>query len=109
MRAFGSPVGAALVSFSVGTAALTLVYAGLGLRPDWGAARALPWYAYLGGLYGALFVGMAAYAAPRLGIGLTLVTLVAGQLAAAMLIDHYGLFGLARQPLSTARLGGWPW
>lgn len=107
-RAFGSPVSSALVSFGVGTVLLAVLVLVIGVRPNWSAARALPWYAYVGGAYGALFVSVAAFSAPRLGVGLTLVTLVAGQLAAAMLIDHFGLFGLARQPLSLPR-AGWRW
>ena len=105
-RAFGSPLGSALVSFAVGTALLGAAVLALGVRPNWAVARSLPWYAYVGGAYGALFVSAAAYSTPRLGVGLTLVMLVAGQLVAAMLIDHFGLFGLARQPLSLARAGG---
>lgn len=105
-RAFGSPIGSALVSFSVGTGLLLAAVLALGVRANWSAARALPWYAYVGGAYGALFVSVAAYAAPRLGVGFTLIMLVSGQLVAAMLIDNYGLFGLARQPLSLARVAG---
>ena len=105
-RTFGSPIGSALVSFAVGTLLLALAVLALGLRPNWTAARALPWYAYVGGAYGALFVSVAAYAAPRLGVGLTLIVLVTGQLAAALLIDHFGGFGLARHPLTLARAGG---
>jgi bacterial/archaeal transporter family-2 protein len=54
--AVGSPVNAALVSFAVGTAALALVAAVLQTRPDMAAVKGLPWYAWIGGLYGAVFV-----------------------------------------------------
>jgi transporter family-2 protein len=67
-RGVGSPVNAALVSFIVGSCALAAVALALGVKPSGGALRALPWYAWVGGLYGAVFVAMAAYAAPRMGV-----------------------------------------
>jgi len=105
-RVFGSPVGSALVSLTVGTLILAVAVLALGLRPNWSAARQLPWYAWAGGAYGALFVSVAAFSAPRLGIGPTLILLVSGQLVAALLIDHFGGFGLARQPLTWMRVAG---
>ena len=68
--------------------------------------RALPWYAWIGGLYGAVFVAMAAWAAPRLGVTLFLTAAIAGQLAMALLLDRLGAFGLPRTDLSPLRLLG---
>ena len=105
-RASGSPVVAAFISFCVGTLALTaLVVTGSG-RLTAPELREVPWYAWVGGLYGAVFVVVAAYAAPRIGVGVLLTTAIAGQLLAAVLLDHYGLLGLARQPISMTRVGG---
>jgi transporter family-2 protein len=67
-RGVGSPVNAALVSFAIGTAALLLASWVLGVRPAEAGVRALPWYAWIGGFYGAVFVAFAAFAAPRLGV-----------------------------------------
>ncbi|MBV8686121.1 MAG: DMT family transporter [Alphaproteobacteria bacterium] len=105
-RGVGSPVNAALVSFAVGTVALLAVASALGVRPAWGAARALPWYAWTGGLYGAVFVACAAFAAPRLGITYFLMVAIAGQLAMALFLDRIGAFGLAPVPIGPARLAG---
>ena len=54
--AVGSAVNAALVSFAVGTIALIGLALILQVRPDMAAARALPWYAWIGGLCGVIFV-----------------------------------------------------
>src|SRR5690606_12689946 len=78
--AVASPVNAALISFAVGTVALTLVAAALQARPDMTATRALPPAAWLGGLYGAVFVVAAAYAVPKLGVATTIVLMVTGQM-----------------------------
>lgn len=104
--ATGSPVNAALVSFAVGTAVLMAVALSQGQRPDGAAMRALPWWALLGGSYGALFVSVAAYGTPRLGVGLLLTLSVAGQLATALAIDATGAFGMAARPISPERAAG---
>jgi transporter family-2 protein len=105
-RGLGSPVSAATVSFAVGLAALALIALATAPRPDAAALRALPPHAWIGGLMGAVFVASAAWAAPRLGVAWLLVLTIAGQLAAALVIDHFGLFGAPRQPASAARLAG---
>lgn len=105
-KGVGSPVNGALVSFVVGTAALAIVAALLRSPAPEGAARALPWWAWCGGLCGAVFVTTAAYAAPRLGVATMLTLGVASQLAMAIALDHYGAFGIARQPVSLVRLAG---
>jgi transporter family-2 protein len=68
--------------------------------------RQVPWYAWLGGFYGAFFVAVAAFGAPRVGMGVLLTAAVAGQLAAALVLDHYGLFGLDRHPVNITRAAG---
>jgi transporter family-2 protein len=105
-RGVGSAVNAAFVSFVVGTFALGAVALALGARPGAGAVRALPWYAWTGGLYGAVFVAMAAWAAPRLGVTMFLTLAIAGQLAMALCLDRIGAFGLARIEIGPIRLVG---
>jgi transporter family-2 protein len=105
-RAAGSPVNAALISFAVGTVALIAVAMALGVRPSGGEVRALPWYAWTGGLYGAVFVAVAAFAAPRLGVTYFLMVAIAGQLAMALVLDRLGAFGIPRVEISPTRIAG---
>jgi transporter family-2 protein len=105
-RATGGPVNAALISFMVGTLALVVVAAVLRSEPNMTAVRALPWWAWCGGLCGAVFVSGAAYAAPKLGVATLLTLGVASQLLMAVALDHYGAFGLARQGVTIGRLAG---
>ncbi|HEX8482086.1 MAG TPA: DMT family transporter [Allosphingosinicella sp.] len=105
-RGVGSPVNAAFVSFVVGTVALLAVAAALGVRPAAGEVRSLPWHAWTGGFYGAFFVAVAAFAAPRLGVTYFLMVAIAGQLAMALLLDRIGAFGLPRIEISPARIAG---
>lgn len=104
-KASGSVVLAALVSFAVGTAILFAVWLG-GSRAPLASLRGVPFWAWGGGLYGAVFVSAAAFAAPRIGLAATLTFLIVGQLAAALVLDHHGLLGLPRHLASLARIGG---
>ena len=106
MGAVGSPVNAAFVSFAVGTAALGILAVVLQVRPDMAASRALPWYAWVGGLYGAIFVVAAAWGVPRLGVATTIILMVAGQLLLSLILDHFGAMGMPRQPISLGRVAG---
>lgn len=102
----GSPVLAALISFAVGTAALFAVWLASGNRPGVAQFGALPWYAWIGGVYGAVYVAIAAYAAPRLGLASLITIGIAGQILMALWLDHIGALGLMRQPVSAMRVVG---
>lgn len=105
-KAGGSPVLAALISFIVGTVALLAIWIGSGNRPGTAAFSGLPWYAWIGGLYGAVFVGVAAYAAPKIGIASLITIGIAGQIAMALALDHFGALGLSREPINLGRVAG---
>jgi transporter family-2 protein len=105
-RAGGSPVLAALISFAVGTIALLVAWLVSGNRPGSAPFAGLPWYAWLGGLYGACFVAVAAYAAPKIGLASLITIGIAGQIAMALLLDHIGALGLPRDPISLGRILG---
>lgn len=105
-KAGGSPVLAALISFAVGTLALAAVWLATGDRGAVGNLRSVPWYAWLGGLYGACFVAVAAFAAPRIGLASLITVGIAGQVIVALALDHFGALGLARAPISVMRVTG---
>jgi transporter family-2 protein len=105
-KAGGSPVLAALISFAVGTVALFAIWLGSGNRPGTAPFASLPWYAWIGGLYGAVFVGVAAYAVPKIGVASLITIGIAGQIAVALLLDHVGALGLSREPINFGRVAG---
>jgi len=104
--AVGSAVNAALVSFLVGSVALIGLALILQVRPDMAATRALPWYAWIGGLCGVIFVIAATWGVPRLGVATTITLMVAGQLVLGLVLDHFGAFGAPRQPVNLSRMLG---
>jgi transporter family-2 protein len=105
-RAGGSPVIAALISFAVGTCVLFAVWLATGPRPRLSSFAGLPAYAWLGGAYGAVYVAVAAYAAPKIGLASLITIGIAGQIAMALWLDHIGALGLPRDPLSMGRIAG---
>jgi len=106
----GKTVGsieAATISFLVGTVALVLILliarGGLG---DLGQIGRVPWWALVGGLLGAVYVSVALVAVRTLGAsGLTAVV-ITGQLTISVVIDRFGLLGVARQAITVQRIGG---
>jgi transporter family-2 protein len=106
-QATGHPLWAAIISFLVGLGALLMVTAAL--RPPaipWGKMGNLPWWAWLGGTMGAVYVTAATVLAPRLGAATLTALVVTGQLAATILIDHFGLVGYAVHPVTILRVVG---
>jgi bacterial/archaeal transporter family-2 protein len=100
-------VQAATFSFLVGTVVLVLVASfvrgGLGTLGHVGRA---PWWALVGGLLGAVYVTVALVAVRTLGAsGLTAVV-ITGQLAISVVIDRFGLFGIAKQHIGAPRVIG---
>src|SRR5262245_2019581 len=93
--AVDSPVGSALVSFVAGT--LVLAAATLALGDAGRVVSGLgggPWWAYLGGACGAVFVFATLVSTPRVGVTTTFVAVILGQVVAAGLIDHFGWLGV---------------
>lgn len=104
----GSPVEAALVSFSVG--ALTLLILLLVTRTPWkGVALAgerNPWWMWIGGILGATLIYATALLGPILGTGMTVVLMLLGMMAASLMIDTFGLLGAAKRRVAWSQVLG---
>ena len=91
----------------VGLAALLLWL--LLMRRPWPALSSVghaPWWSWTGGLIGVFYVNVVVLLTQRLGVGMTLALAIAGQMSAALLLDHAGLLGLpVRQVTARHMLG----
>lgn len=109
-KLLGSPFRAALVNFTSGVTILAVLVTAMALRGGWPSSATLakvpPHLWVIGGALGAIFVTTAAWATPKIGAGGFFATLIAAQLVAAIALDHFGLIGLAAQPVSAARVIG---
>lgn len=102
-----SALDAALVSFAIGTCicAVAVVAVGrAGLRRLQGAE--LRWWWWFGGFAGAAVVGSTAAGAPKIGVALVSVCIVAGTAVGALIVDAIGLGPGGRLHVTVARLGG---
>jgi transporter family-2 protein len=103
----GEPLAAALVSFLVGTLGLAAVMALLRVAVPVGTAwERSAWWHWSGGLLGAAYIAVTIVLAPRLGAATLIAALVAGQMIASLVVDHYGWVGFTEHAISPMRLAG---
>jgi transporter family-2 protein len=106
-RHFGGTSWAVVANFLVGTLGL-VVLATITRAPVPSSAQmaGTPWYAWLGGLLGAAYVASVTVLGPRLGAATLTAVVVAAQMIAALVVDHYGLVGFAEHSATPWRVLG---
>jgi len=105
-RHLGSVLAAGFISFVVGTLALLVLVLASRELPGVSTLRAVQWWQWVGGLFGAFFIVSSAFAAPRTGAALFMALLFAGQLSMSFLLDHFGWAGFRQSPLSPGKIAG---
>ncbi len=105
-RRLGNPVAAAFLSISVsfGLSAIYLLVTRQGLPIS--ALATLPWYLWIGGLIGFLFVVGGLSVAPVLGGALLFAAIVLGQMIGAILADTFGIGAYAAREIDPLRILG---
>lgn len=105
--ALGSAAWSGFASYAAGLACMAFL--ALALRdpvPAAGIAGRIPWWGWSGGLFGAIFVGLAIALVPQLGAATFIALLVTGQMAASVAFDHFGVMGLVQRSIDLPRLIG---
>jgi transporter family-2 protein len=74
--------------------------------PSMAAVRGAPWWTWIGGPLGALFVLAGATLTPRLGAAPFVTAMIGGQVVSSLLLDHFGLMNVPQQGLTMSRLTG---
>jgi transporter family-2 protein len=98
---------AASFSFLVGTLALvSLTFVLRGGLGSLGRLGHVPWWAFVGGLLGAVYVFVALEAVRTLGASGLSAVVITGQLAISVAIDRFGLLGVAKQHVGLSRILG---
>lgn len=99
------PLFASLASFAVGSVVLMAWW--LASRPslDVSALAKVPWWAWTGGLIGALYVAGATMLIPRMGAAALICMVVFGQVVGSLALDHFGVLH-ARTPIDPLRIVG---
>jgi transporter family-2 protein len=105
--ALQSAAWAAFISYFGGTivmAIVLVVYREPWLR--WNLIAQSAWWSWTGGLFGAIYVVISIVLLPRVGAAAVVSLIVAGQMLASLLFDHFGLFGVASRPADWPRITG---
>ncbi len=68
--------------------------------------QGVPWYAFTAGIFGLIVVGTIGYTVPRMGMAKAFTLMVASQLIAAAVFDHFGLLGSTVREVGLQRLAG---
>lgn len=58
----------------------------------------------LGGVLGPVYVVILTIATPNIGIAMTMIGILAGQIFKSLIIDHYGLFGTTERKIDVKRI-----
>ena len=102
-----SPAWAGFFSYLGGL--LTMIVVLVAFReqiPSWKLMASTPWWAWSGGILGGVFILLVILLLPSLGAATLLALVVAGQMSAAVVMDHFGAFGLTQHSVSISRLLG---
>jgi transporter family-2 protein len=83
----------------------TALWAGMGTKATF-FPSGTPWIMYIGGILGFMIIASLAVAFPKIGAAYAIILMIAGQCSAALVIDHFGLVGMPRDPVTTRRLIG---
>ena len=89
--ALSNPIQAAFISFLVGTIVLGIIALFQGepwFKPN--SVATIPWWAWLGGVFGAFNIAMSIFLAPKLGALVLAISIVCGQVIASLALDQNG-------------------
>lgn len=100
-----NPVAASVTLFAAGLVLSSLVLLTTG-APSLGQLAAVPAWRYLGAAFVVFYILSITWAGPRIGIGNAVFFVLLGQLIAAALIDHFGLWGATVAPFTARRALG---
>jgi transporter family-2 protein len=102
-----SPITASLFSFAVGTISLMVcLFIFRDPWPDLNTLTTIPKWLWLGGLIGAFAVFGSIISGPKIGLLSLVAFVLAGQLLASLILDHYGWLGFPVRELSLGRISG---
>jgi bacterial/archaeal transporter family-2 protein len=101
-----SPVAASAVLFAVAFTLAMAVLVSAGRPPALASFTGVPWIYYAGGFFTVFYILAITYAGPKIGIGNAVFFVLLGQMIAATIIDHFGLWGAIVSPVTAKRVLG---
>jgi transporter family-2 protein len=106
-RYVGEPMQVTFISYLVGTlTSLMICVVARYSVPAVASLAQTSWWMWVGGCLGTLYVWSTIFATPKIGAALALALTIAGQMIAALLLDHYGAIGLTKYAATPTRIAG---
>jgi bacterial/archaeal transporter family-2 protein len=106
-RYVGEPMQVTFISYLAGTfASLVICFLARYPLPTTPALAQTSWWMWVGGCLGTFYVWSTIFATPRIGAALALALTIAGQMIAALFLDHHGAIGLTKYAASPTRIAG---
>lgn len=102
----GSSSFSVLMSFGVGVIPSVVYFVieyARGQRLDNDGLHAAPWWSWIGGVFGSLYVITIAILTQKIGVTVLSALVFAAQMIIATLIDHYGWLEMSVRPLTLYR------
>ncbi|PGX74010.1 DMT family transporter [Priestia megaterium] len=89
-------------NFFVGTILLTLIVLFFGKGNLTHTFKVPKWY-LLGGLLGLIYLTVLVFGIPKVGVGISMIAIVVGQMIMSMIIEHFGWLGSAKKSITKKR------
>ena len=100
-----SSIAAAAINFVAGFVTLALLMiVQVFPTPSFARLLTVPWWAFLGGFLGAVFVTVNTLVVPKLGLTITTLAVVCSQMIFSLMIDQLGWFSMITRPVNTSRI-----
>ena len=109
--AAGSPIKASVISFIVGIILLAIICIVLRVKngkPESKEEKPAknPWWMWIGGILGGLYVLANVYLSRIVGTGMTVVVLLVGSTTGGILVDHFGIFESPKKAVNRQKILG---
>ncbi|MBM7114048.1 DMT family transporter [Archangium primigenium] len=106
-KSLEQPIAAAFIVYTVGILTLAVSAPFLGFSfSAYSRVGQAPWWAWLGGIFGAIYIIAMQYTTDRVGAGTFTGLTVTAALVTTVALDHFGWLGLKEHPATLWRLVG---
>lgn len=104
-KAIGLSEATLFVHLSAAITMILVLMFGFG-KGNFANYRVVPWYYYTGGIIGVIITFGVVISIPKLGAAVATTSIIVGQVLSACILDHFGLFGLDKSPLTWIKFVG---
>ena len=110
-KVVGSPIKASAISFTVGIIFLAIICIVLHFKngksePFKNESAKNPWWMWIGGILGGLYILANVYLSRIVGTGMTVIILLIGSTTGGILVDHFGMFESPKKPINAQKILG---